>query len=139
MSTPLILLLVLLVPRQIALPRGLTRFLAAPHSDQPAGATHQTVGGIAKEVRIENAEFRLELRNEAAQTNGSTCAYHGVVSREAGTRTNSSSDRESQYASHAFQSRLEQYGMTCSMSHKGNCSENATTSSLLKGLKNERV
>ena len=31
------------------------------------------------------------------------------------------SDRGSQYASHAFQAKLAEYGMTCSMSRKGNC------------------
>ena len=33
------------------------------------------------------------------------------------------SDRGSQYASHAFQDKLAEYGMTCSMSRKGNCWE----------------
>ena len=31
------------------------------------------------------------------------------------------SDRGSQYASHAFQGKLKEYGMVCSMSRKGNC------------------
>jgi putative transposase len=31
------------------------------------------------------------------------------------------SDRGSQYASHPFQEKLKKYGMTCSMSRKGNC------------------
>jgi transposase InsO family protein len=31
------------------------------------------------------------------------------------------SDRGSQYASHAFQDKLKEFGMTCSMSQKGNC------------------
>ena len=33
------------------------------------------------------------------------------------------SDRGSQYASHAFQDKLTEYGMICSMSRKGNCWE----------------
>lgn len=49
------------------------------------------------------------------------------------------SDRGSQYASHAFQARLEEYGMTCSMSRKGNCWDNAPTESFFNSLKNERV
>lgn len=49
------------------------------------------------------------------------------------------SDRGSQYASHAFQVRLEQYGMICSMSRKGNCWDNAPTESFFNSLKNERV
>jgi putative transposase len=31
------------------------------------------------------------------------------------------SDRGSQYASHAFQDKLKEFGMICSMSRKGNC------------------
>jgi putative transposase len=49
------------------------------------------------------------------------------------------SDRGSQYASRAFQGKLAQYGMTCSMSRKGNCWDNAPTESFFNSLKNERV
>ena len=49
------------------------------------------------------------------------------------------SDRGSQYASHAFQSRLKKYGMVCSMSRKGNCWDNAPTESFFNSWKNERV
>lgn len=49
------------------------------------------------------------------------------------------SDRGSQYASHAFQDRLTEYGMVCSMSRKGNCWDNAPTESFFNSLKNERV
>lgn len=49
------------------------------------------------------------------------------------------SDRGSQYASHAFQARLEEYGMICSMSRKGNCWDNAPSESFFNSLKNERV
>ena len=49
------------------------------------------------------------------------------------------SDRGSQYASHDFQRRLKEYGMTCSMSRKGNCWDNAPTESFFNSLKNERV
>jgi putative transposase len=49
------------------------------------------------------------------------------------------SDRGSQYASHAFQARLEKYGIACSMSRKGNCWDNAPTESFFNSLKNERV
>ncbi len=49
------------------------------------------------------------------------------------------SDRGSQYASHAFQRELAGYGMTCSMSRKGNCWDNAPTESFFNSLKNERV
>ncbi|MDR1995348.1 IS3 family transposase [Azonexus sp.] len=49
------------------------------------------------------------------------------------------SDRGSQYASHAFQDKLKAYGMTCSMSRKGNCWDNAPTESWFNSFKNERV
>ena len=34
---------------------------------------------------------------------------------------------------------LTEYGMTCSMSRKGNCWDNAPTESFFNSLKNERV
>ncbi len=43
------------------------------------------------------------------------------------------SDRGSQYASGAFQDRLTAYGMTSSMSRKGNCWDNAPTESAYSG------
>ena len=49
------------------------------------------------------------------------------------------SDRGSQYVSHAFQDKLREYGMTCSMSRKGNCWDNAPTESWFNSFKNERV
>jgi transposase InsO family protein len=49
------------------------------------------------------------------------------------------SDRGSQYASHAFQGKLKEYGMICSMSRKGNCWDNAPTESWFNSFKNERV
>ena len=49
------------------------------------------------------------------------------------------SDRGSQYASHAFQAKLKEYGMTCSISRKGNCWDNAPTESWFNSFKNERV
>ena len=49
------------------------------------------------------------------------------------------SDRGSQYASHAFQGKLTEYGMVCSMSRKGNCWDNAPAESFFNSLKNERV
>ena len=49
------------------------------------------------------------------------------------------SDRGSQYASHASQDKLKAYDMTCSMSRKSNCLDNAPTESWFKNFKNERV
>lgn len=44
------------------------------------------------------------------------------------------SDRGSQYASHDVQDRLKAYGMTCSMSRKGSCWDNAPTQKLVQQL-----
>ena len=49
------------------------------------------------------------------------------------------SDRGSQYASHAFQTKPTEYGMTCSISRKGNFWDNAPTESWFNSFKNERV
>jgi transposase InsO family protein len=48
------------------------------------------------------------------------------------------SDRGSQYASHAYQGKLKDYGMICSMSRQGNCWDNAPTESWFNSFKNER-
>ncbi len=48
------------------------------------------------------------------------------------------SDRGSQYASIAYQNKLAEFGMTCSMSRKGNCWDNSPTESWFNSFKNER-
>jgi len=47
------------------------------------------------------------------------------------------SDRGVQYAAHAFQGLLEQHGLVCSMSRKGNCYDNAVQESFFHTLKTE--
>jgi putative transposase len=47
------------------------------------------------------------------------------------------SDRGSQYASHAFQRKLKEFCMICSMSRKGNCWNKGPTESWFSSLKNE--
>ena len=49
------------------------------------------------------------------------------------------SDRGSQYASRAFQELLREENITCSMSRKGNCWDNAMMESFFATLKKERV
>jgi putative transposase len=48
------------------------------------------------------------------------------------------SDRGSQYASEAYQKKLKDFGMVCSMSRKGNCWDNSPTESWFNSFKNER-
>jgi putative transposase len=47
------------------------------------------------------------------------------------------SDRGSQYAGSEYQKLLEHYGMTCSMSRKGDCFDNAVAESFFHSLKTE--
>ena len=49
------------------------------------------------------------------------------------------SDQGSQYASEDYQRRLRDHGMTCSMSRKGHCWDNAVAESFFHSLKTERV
>ena len=49
------------------------------------------------------------------------------------------SDRGSQYASLEYQSLLDQHGIRCSMSRKGNCWDNAVVERFFLNLKMERV
>lgn len=49
------------------------------------------------------------------------------------------SDRGGQSCSHDYQDLLKQYGITASMSRKGNCWDNAPTESFFNSMKNERT
>ncbi len=49
------------------------------------------------------------------------------------------SDRGSQYASHDYRRLLESNGITCSMSRRGNCHDNAVMESFFATLKRELV
>ncbi|MCB1704017.1 MAG: IS3 family transposase, partial [Halioglobus sp.] len=49
------------------------------------------------------------------------------------------SDRGSQYCSKAYQTLLDEYGLICSMSGRGNCYDNACAESFFHSLKVEAV
>lgn len=49
------------------------------------------------------------------------------------------SDRGSEYASEAYQQYLARHGITCSMSRKGNCWDNAVVESFMATLKKESI
>jgi len=49
------------------------------------------------------------------------------------------SDRGSQYASYFYQRMLKDHGITCSMSRKGNCWDNAPMESFFRSLKVESI
>lgn len=58
---------------------------------------------------------------------------------EARTALMHHSDRGSQYASHAYRDLLKEHNITCSMSRKGNCWDNAMMESFFASLKKERI
>jgi len=64
---------------------------------------------------------------------------HVKISRDCIRTLLHHSDRGSQYASKAFQDKLVGYCITCSMSRKGNCWDNAPTESWFNSFKNERA
>jgi len=49
------------------------------------------------------------------------------------------SDQGSQYTAHAYHEKLQDYGMICSMSRKGECHDNAVAESFFHSLKTELV
>jgi transposase InsO family protein len=49
------------------------------------------------------------------------------------------SDRGGQYASHTYRALLQEHGIVCSMSRKGNCWDNAVAESFFSSLKRELV
>jgi putative transposase len=59
--------------------------------------------------------------------------------RPEGDRLLHHSDRGSQYASEVFQELLREHNITCSMSRRGNCWDNAMMESFFATLKKERV
>jgi transposase InsO family protein len=62
-----------------------------------------------------------------------------IVGREPGSDLLCHSDRGSQYASGDYQRRLQEVGIVCSMSRRGNCWDNAPTESFFATLKKEMV
>ena len=60
-------------------------------------------------------------------------------SRKPGSGVKHHSDRGSQYASHEYQAQLQEYGMICSMSRKGNCWDNSVMERFFGSLKRERT
>lgn len=62
-----------------------------------------------------------------------------VQRRLSGTELIAHSDRGSQYASEHYQRLLGEYGITCSMSHRGDCWDNAPMESFFASLKKELI
>ncbi len=62
-----------------------------------------------------------------------------INARQPGAGLLAHSDRGCQYASDDYQSLLNLYGMTCSMSRKGNCWDNSVVESFFGTLKQEHV
>ena len=64
---------------------------------------------------------------------------HRLASGQASGEHLFHSDRGSQYAGHRFQEQLNRAGLTCSMSRKGDCWDNAPVESFFATLKKELV
>lgn len=62
-----------------------------------------------------------------------------IRQRQPGSDLLSHSDRGSQYASNDYQTLLKTYGITCSMSRKGNCWDNSVVESFFGTLKQEHI
>jgi len=60
-----------------------------------------------------------------------------ITNRNPGPGLLHHSDRGSQYAAHAYRRILDEHGMRCSMSRKGNCWDNAPMESFFGSLKTE--
>ena len=60
-----------------------------------------------------------------------------ITNRNPGPGLLHHSDRGSQYAAHAYRRVLDEHGMRCSMSRKGNCWDNAPMESFFGSLKTE--
>jgi transposase InsO family protein len=82
------------------------------------------VVGYAMSERIDRALVLEALREALMQRPGVRDLIHH-------------SDRGSQYASHDYREALEQAGITCSMSRRGNCWDNAVVESFFGTLKTE--
>jgi transposase InsO family protein len=94
----------------------------APHKDLFNGE----IVGYAMGDRITKNLVRQSLfRAVAAKRPGKGLIHH--------------SDRGSQYCAHDYQTLLNQFGMTASMSRKGNCYDNAPMESFWGTLKQELV
>ena len=82
------------------------------------------VVGYAMSERIDRALVLEALRNALVQRPGARDLVHH-------------SDRGSQYASHDYREALDQAGITCSMSRRGDCWDNAVAESFFATLKLE--
>ena len=68
-----------------------------------------------------------------------TALNMAIAGRRPGQNMLCHSDRGSQYASDDYQKRLNEVGIVCSMSRRGNCWDNAPTESFFASLKKEMV
>src|SRR5207249_10856878 len=73
------------------------------------------------------------------QSAGRRCPGNGGAAAVAPGRVIAHSDRGSQYASDHYQRLLGDHGITCSMSRRGDCWDNAPMESFFASLKKELV
>ena len=87
--------------------------------------------------RIVGWSMRDDMRSEIVVDALAMAWYQRSPGKDAGLIFHS--DRGSQYASHEFNERLNECGITPSMSRKGNCWDNACSETLFASLKVERL
>ena len=82
---------------------------------------------VAYKISARN-DIKLVRDNIVAAIRGQKKKVHGILIH---------SDQGFQYTSHQYQTLLQQYGMTASMSRKGNCLDNAAMENFFGHLKTE--
>ena len=79
------------------------------------------------------------LGERMTQTLVMQALYRAVAAKRPAKGLLFHSDRGSQYCAHAYRKLMDQFGILCSMSAKGNCWDNAPMESFWGSLKNEQV
>jgi putative transposase len=93
---------------------------------------------VVLDLPVQTGSDRLVAQAAHDNTAGDRCADDGMVAPASSTWGLASLRPGSQYASMAYQGKLAEFGMTCSMSRKGNCWDNAPTESWFNSFSNER-
>lgn len=114
--------------------------VAAPSQRRRAAGAHQgdpraDPGQLRPAAHVERTVGQGHPGGQGADTQAHAVAWHPV--KNAGLIFHS--DRGSQYASEDFRSVLAEYGITTSMSRKGNCRDSACSGTLFGSLKVQRL
>jgi putative transposase len=95
------------------------------------------LAGIKDIFTCELVGYAMDVR--MTQTLTATALWKAVRNKRPAPGLIHHSDRGSQYCAHDYQKLVKQFGMTASMSRRGNCFDNAPMESFWGSLKNELV